>query len=132
MYSLRVNYFIVKVILDKNKAKIRTVVNKIESIHNDYRTMQLEVLAGNHSLVTTVIENGLKFNFDLALVYVFISQNFISFCSSTLLCFNVNTMQILEFKARNRKAKTSQWIHPQRCCLYVFNCNRKFKTGLIQ
>lgn len=57
-------------VLDKNKPKIQTVVNKIDIIHNDYRTMQLEVLAGNHSLVTTVAENGLRFHVDLATVYV--------------------------------------------------------------
>lgn len=56
--------------MDKNKPKIQTVVNKIDAIDNDYRTMQLEVLAGNHSLVTTVIENGLRFHVDLANVYV--------------------------------------------------------------
>ncbi|KAL6959230.1 tRNA (guanine(37)-N(1))-methyltransferase [Sarracenia purpurea var. burkii] len=60
---------IAKVVLDKNMPKIQTVVNKIDAIHNDYRTMQLEVLAGNHSLVTTVVENGLRFHVDLATVY---------------------------------------------------------------
>ncbi|CAL5357397.1 unnamed protein product [Camellia sinensis] len=60
---------IAKVVLDKNKPKIQTVVNKIDAIHNDYRTMQLEVLAGNHSLVTIVVENGLRFHVDLATVY---------------------------------------------------------------
>ncbi|CAL5356728.1 unnamed protein product [Camellia sinensis] len=60
---------IAKVVLDKNKPKIQTVVNKIDAIHNDYRTMQLEVLAGNRSLVTIVVENGLRFHVDLATVY---------------------------------------------------------------
>ncbi|CAI0439102.1 unnamed protein product [Linum tenue] len=60
---------IAKAILDKNKPKIQTVVNKIDAIHSDYRTMQLEVLAGNRSLVTMVVENGLKFHLDLATVY---------------------------------------------------------------
>lgn len=59
-----------QVVLDKNKPKIHTIVNKIEAIHNDYRTMQLEVLAGNHSLVTTVVENGMRFHVDLTTVYV--------------------------------------------------------------
>ncbi|KAL5698844.1 tRNA (guanine(37)-N(1))-methyltransferase [Ranunculus cassubicifolius] len=58
-----------QVVLDKNNPKIKTVVNKIDSIQNDYRTMQLEVLAGNHSLVTTVVENGFRFHVDLAAVY---------------------------------------------------------------
>ncbi|KAF9609280.1 hypothetical protein IFM89_014474 [Coptis chinensis] len=62
---------IAQVVLDKNKPKIKTVVNKIDSIQNDYRTMQLEVLAGNHSLMTTVVENGFRFHVDLATVYVF-------------------------------------------------------------
>ncbi|KAH9615762.1 hypothetical protein KSS87_022962, partial [Heliosperma pusillum] len=60
---------IAKVILDKNKPKIQTVVNKSEAISNHYRTMKLEVLAGNHSLATTVIENGLRFQLDLSTVY---------------------------------------------------------------
>ncbi|XP_029128676.1 tRNA (guanine(37)-N1)-methyltransferase 1 [Cajanus cajan] len=60
---------IAKVVLDKNKPRIQTVVNKIDSIQNEYRTMQLEVLAGNHSLVTTVVENGIRFQVDLATVY---------------------------------------------------------------
>ncbi|XP_051124919.1 tRNA (guanine(37)-N1)-methyltransferase 1 isoform X2 [Andrographis paniculata] len=58
-----------KVFLDKNRPKIQTVVNKVDAIDNDYRTMQLEVLAGNNSLVTTVMENGLRFHVDLAAVY---------------------------------------------------------------
>ncbi|XP_052289784.1 tRNA (guanine(37)-N1)-methyltransferase 1 isoform X8 [Citrus sinensis] len=62
-------YPIAKVVLDKNKPKIQTVVNKIDAIHNDYRTMQLEVLAGNNSLVTMLVENGFRFNVDLATVY---------------------------------------------------------------
>lgn len=60
-------------VLDKNKPKIQTVVNKMDAIHNDYRTMQLEVLAGNSSLVTTVVENGMRFHVDLSTVYVLFS-----------------------------------------------------------
>ncbi|XP_071696719.1 tRNA (guanine(37)-N(1))-methyltransferase 1-like [Rutidosis leptorrhynchoides] len=60
---------IAKVVLDKNKPKIQTVVNKLDAINNEFRTMQLEVLAGNHSLVTRVVENGLHFHVDLATVY---------------------------------------------------------------
>jgi tRNA (guanine37-N1)-methyltransferase len=60
----------VQVVLDKNKPRIRTVVNKTDAIHSKYRTMQLELLAGNSSLVTTVVEHGLSFRLDLASVYV--------------------------------------------------------------
>ncbi|KAL1203057.1 tRNA (guanine(37)-N1)-methyltransferase 2 [Cardamine amara subsp. amara] len=66
---LQYKRLIAKVVLDKNQPKIQTVVNKIDPIHNDFRTMQLEVLAGNHSLVTLVVENGLRFHVDLARVY---------------------------------------------------------------
>ncbi|EYU19172.1 hypothetical protein ABFS82_13G176700 [Erythranthe guttata] len=66
---LQYKHLIAKVVLDKNKPKIKTVVNKVDAIHNDYRTMQLEVLAGNNSLVTTLVENGLRFQVDLASVY---------------------------------------------------------------
>ncbi|KAG4911784.1 hypothetical protein JHK82_052384 [Glycine max] len=54
-------WLIAKVVLDKNKPRIQTVVNKIDTIQNEYKTMQLEVLAGNHSVVTTVVENGIRF-----------------------------------------------------------------------
>eukprot|EP00252_Welwitschia_mirabilis_P019171 TRINITY_DN4376_c0_g1_i2.p1 TRINITY_DN4376_c0_g1~~TRINITY_DN4376_c0_g1_i2.p1 ORF type:complete len:460 (+),score=83.21 TRINITY_DN4376_c0_g1_i2:582-1961(+) len=60
---------IAQVVFDKNRPRIQTVVNKTDAIHNDFRTMQLEVLAGNHSLVTCVVENGLRFHIDLATVY---------------------------------------------------------------
>uniref|UniRef100_A0A7N0V1L0 tRNA (guanine(37)-N1)-methyltransferase n=1 Tax=Kalanchoe fedtschenkoi TaxID=63787 RepID=A0A7N0V1L0_KALFE len=60
---------IAKVVYDKHSSKIQTVVNKTDAIQNNYRTMQLEVLAGNHSLVATVVENGLRVQVDLATVY---------------------------------------------------------------
>ncbi|KAK6134449.1 hypothetical protein DH2020_031806 [Rehmannia glutinosa] len=66
---LQYKKLIAKVVLDKNRPKIQTVVNKVDAIHNDFRIMQLEVLAGNNSLVTTVVENGLRFHVDLAAVY---------------------------------------------------------------
>lgn len=60
---------IAQIVLEKNKPRIRTVVNKTDVIHNKYRTMQLELLAGNSSLVTTVVEHGFSFRLDLASVY---------------------------------------------------------------
>ncbi|KAG0574598.1 hypothetical protein KC19_VG275300, partial [Ceratodon purpureus] len=60
---------IAQIVLEKNKPRIRTVVNKTDVIHNKYRTTQLELLAGNSSLVTTVVEHGLSFRLDLASVY---------------------------------------------------------------
>ncbi|PNY11599.1 tRNA (guanine(37)-N1)-methyltransferase 1-like protein [Trifolium pratense] len=73
---------IAKVVLDKNKPKIRTVANKIDSIDNEYRTMQLEVLAGNHSLVTTLTENGLRFHVDLAKVTLLVPYK----CTAAMAC----------------------------------------------
>lgn len=49
-------HHIAKVIFDKERSKIKTVVNETDSIKSQFCTLQLEVLAGNHSLVTTVIE----------------------------------------------------------------------------
>lgn len=66
-------------VLDKNSPQVQTVVNKTDAISNEYRTMQLEVLAGNHSLVTTVVENGLRFLVDLATVYMILSDLIFSF-----------------------------------------------------
>jgi len=59
-----------QVVLVKNMPKIQTVVNKIDAIQNDFRTMELEVLAGKSSPVTTVIETGIHFQVDLAAVYI--------------------------------------------------------------
>lgn len=78
-------YLHIQVVLDKNKPKIQTVANKIDSIHNEYRTMQLEVLAGNHSLVTTLAENGLRFHVDLAIVYALFLWLSDSVCSKACL-----------------------------------------------
>ncbi|KAG6515758.1 hypothetical protein ZIOFF_026187 [Zingiber officinale] len=64
---------IAQIVLDKNRPKIQTVVNKMDAIQNEYRTMQLEVLVGNHSLVTTVVENGF--------VFKLISEKFIGILS---------------------------------------------------
>lgn len=69
-------FFPFQVVLDKNKPNIKTVVNKIDSIKNEYRMMDLEVLAGNHSLVTTVVENGIRFNLDLANMLVLFLHHF--------------------------------------------------------
>ena len=66
-----------QVVLDKNKPKIQTVVNKIDAIHIDCRTMQLEVLAGNHSLVTIVVENGLQFHVDLAILPISVTSTMV-------------------------------------------------------
>jgi tRNA (guanine37-N1)-methyltransferase len=65
-------YIVGKVLLDKNQPRIQTVVNKLGSIANEYRTFGMEVIAGvdkpNWSLVT-VKEEGCEFTLDFQHVY---------------------------------------------------------------
>lgn len=65
-------YLVGKVILDKNRPRIQTVVNKLGSIANEYRTFGMEVIAGvdkpNWSLVK-VKEEGCEFTLDFQQVY---------------------------------------------------------------
>ena len=58
-----------RVLLEKNSPRIRTVVNKVESISNELRVFPMELLAGEPSLVTKVRENGATFELDYREVY---------------------------------------------------------------
>ncbi|KAL8167343.1 hypothetical protein V2J09_008842 [Rumex salicifolius] len=60
---------IAKVIYDKNSPKIRTVVNKVGSITNEFRVPKFEVLAGENDMVTEVKQYGARFRLDYGLVY---------------------------------------------------------------
>jgi tRNA (guanine37-N1)-methyltransferase len=65
-------YLIGKAVLDKNKACIKTVVNKIGSIANEYRTFGMEVIAGNKEegwSEVTVKEEGCQYELDFRQVY---------------------------------------------------------------
>uniref|UniRef100_A0A6B2L725 tRNA (guanine(37)-N1)-methyltransferase n=1 Tax=Arcella intermedia TaxID=1963864 RepID=A0A6B2L725_9EUKA len=57
-----------KVIMDKNK-HIRTVVNKTANINNEFRTFQMEVIAGEPNFLTEVKDNGCRYVFDYTEVY---------------------------------------------------------------
>jgi tRNA (guanine37-N1)-methyltransferase len=58
-----------QVILDKNYPQIKTVVNKLGQISNEYRTFPLEVIAGQQDLHVSLKESGANFSFNFADVY---------------------------------------------------------------
>ncbi|KAI5078795.1 hypothetical protein GOP47_0006466 [Adiantum capillus-veneris] len=62
-------HLIASVILEKNKPKIRTVLNKVGTITNQFRVPTFEVLAGDPSLITEVKQYGATFRVDYGLVY---------------------------------------------------------------
>eukprot|EP00955_Chlamydomonas_euryale_P042770 352421-Chlamydomonas_euryale.AAC.51 len=56
------------VMLDKNPS-LKTVVNKLGSIENEYRVFPMEVVAGLNSTETEVVQHGARFRLDFAKVY---------------------------------------------------------------
>ncbi|KAL4328989.1 hypothetical protein HN51_036023 [Arachis hypogaea] len=60
---------IAKVIFDKNYPRIKTIVNKVGTITNEFRVPEFEVLAGEHDMVTEVKQYGATFKLDYSLVY---------------------------------------------------------------
>ncbi|XP_047308944.1 tRNA (guanine(37)-N1)-methyltransferase 2 [Impatiens glandulifera] len=60
---------IAKVIYDKNHPRIRTIVNKVGSITNEFRVPKFEVLAGDDDMVTEVKQYGAIFKLDYRSVY---------------------------------------------------------------
>ena len=69
-------YLVGKVLLDKNSPRIRTVVNKLGSIDNKYRTFGMEVIAGDDSEKdgkswsdVIVKEEGCEYRLDFRKVY---------------------------------------------------------------
>lgn len=59
---------IATVLLDKNPG-LRTVVNKVGTITNEFRVFDMEVLAGEDDTVTTVTQHGARFTLDYRRVY---------------------------------------------------------------
>merc|ERR1712008_286937 len=55
-------------VLDRNPS-IKTVVTKIGSLSNEFRTFDMEVIAGSDDTEVTVCESGLKLRFDFRQVY---------------------------------------------------------------
>ena len=51
---------LMQVILDKNPS-IKTVVNKVGNIENEYRVLPLEVVAGKDTLEATIVQHKARF-----------------------------------------------------------------------
>ncbi|KAL3824960.1 hypothetical protein ACJIZ3_020989 [Penstemon smallii] len=60
---------IAKVIYDKNYPRIKTIVNKVGAITNEFRVPKFEVLAGERNMVTEVKQYKAIFKLDFGLVY---------------------------------------------------------------
>lgn len=55
--------------MQKNQPKIKTVVNKVGTITNEFRVPSFEVLAGTNNMVTEVKQYGATFKLDYSMVY---------------------------------------------------------------
>lgn len=66
--QLPYKYLIGKILLEKNHA-IRTVVNKLQNIHNTFRTVEMEIIAGEDNTYTSVREHDCIFDMDYSKVY---------------------------------------------------------------
>ncbi|EFJ46503.1 hypothetical protein VOLCADRAFT_81828 [Volvox carteri f. nagariensis] len=66
--QLPYRHLIGTVLLDKNP-HLKTVVNKLGSIENQYRVFEMEVIAGEKKLETEVTQHGARFRLDFSQVY---------------------------------------------------------------
>jgi len=62
-------HLIGQIILEKTSDNIRTVVNKTDTISNQFRVFQMEVLAGDRDFVVKHHESNCAFTFDFREVY---------------------------------------------------------------
>ncbi|KAJ0989447.1 hypothetical protein J5N97_007803 [Dioscorea zingiberensis] len=60
---------IAKVIYDKNQPRIKTVVNKVGTITNEFRVPKFEILVGEENMITEVKQYGATFKLDYSSVY---------------------------------------------------------------
>jgi tRNA (guanine37-N1)-methyltransferase len=56
-------------IMQKNYPRIKTIVNKVGNITNEFRVPEFEILAGEHDMITEVKQYGATFKLDYSLVY---------------------------------------------------------------
>ena len=66
--QLPFKHVIGQVVLDKNQPRIKTVLNKLGTITNEFRVFEHEVLAGENNTVVTLKEGGCVFRFDFSKV----------------------------------------------------------------
>mmetsp|Transcript_38788 Transcript_38788/g.51110 ORF Transcript_38788/g.51110 Transcript_38788/m.51110 type:complete len:442 (-) Transcript_38788:244-1569(-) len=58
-----------QVILDKHPKTLRTVVNKVGKITSQFRTFEMEVIAGDSDMIVEVKEQDARLRFDFSKVY---------------------------------------------------------------
>uniref|UniRef100_A0A0N5AI72 tRNA (guanine(37)-N1)-methyltransferase n=1 Tax=Syphacia muris TaxID=451379 RepID=A0A0N5AI72_9BILA len=58
--------YVVGQILRDKISRCRTVVNKLGLIDNEFRTFQMDLLAGDADYITTVVSDGIKFKIDFS------------------------------------------------------------------
>ena len=58
-----------RVMLDRLRPSIRTVVNKLGEVGGPYRTYEMDLLAGDDDYLVRVVEHGVSLDFDLRKVY---------------------------------------------------------------
>lgn len=58
-----------RVLLDRHRPSIRTVVNKLGEVGGPYRTYEMDLLAGDDDYNVRVVEHGIALTFDLRNVY---------------------------------------------------------------
>jgi tRNA G37 N-methylase Trm5 len=58
-----------RVMLDRLRPSIRTVVNKLGDVGGPYRTYEMDLLAGDDDYLVRVVEHGVSLDFDLQRVY---------------------------------------------------------------
>ena len=58
-----------QVIMDKNQPRLKTIVNKLGSIENEFRTFPMEVIAGEDNMIVELKEEGCRFRLDFSKVY---------------------------------------------------------------
>ncbi|PNW71749.1 hypothetical protein CHLRE_16g672041v5 [Chlamydomonas reinhardtii] len=66
--QLPYRHLIAQVLLDKNP-HLKTIVNKVGSIENEFRVFNMEVIGGEQRLETEVTQHGARFKLDFSQVY---------------------------------------------------------------